>query len=73
MDVFEDTNRVIYSKASPWINAIGYQWMSRIDIEQVNLDLIETTEHGYNYCPFQKRPMIDFNKEAYGRGGEQEF
>ena len=32
VDVSEDTNRRLYSKASPWLNAIDYHYMSKIYI-----------------------------------------
>ena len=62
VDVYEDTRRGLYSKASPWINEIGDHWMSNIDLEQVNLNLINTSEHGYTYPTLQKRAMINFSK-----------
>ena len=46
MDISEDTKRGIYSKESSWINAIDDHWMSNVNIEQVDLNLIKTTEHG---------------------------
>ena len=43
--------------------------MSNIDLEQVNLNLMNTLEHGSTYYPLQKRGVINFTKEACGRGG----
>ena len=51
VDVSEDTKRGIYSKSSTWINAINDHGMSKIDLEQVNLNLMKTAEHVYTYCP----------------------
>ena len=51
VDVSEDIKRGIYSKASLCINAIDYHWMSKIDIEQVNLNPMNTAEYGYSYHP----------------------
>ena len=62
VDVSEDTKHGLYSKASPWLNAIDEHWMSKIDLEQVNLILMKTAEHGSTYRPLQKRAMINFNK-----------
>ena len=44
--------------------------MSKIDLEHVNLNLMNTVEHGSTYHPLQKRVMINFTKEACGQGGE---
>ena len=44
--------------------------MYNIDIEQVNLNLMKTEEHGSTYQLLQKRAMINFTKKACGRGGE---
>ena len=41
VDIFEDTKHGLYSKASPWINEIYDNWMSKIDLEQVNLKLMK--------------------------------
>ena len=41
VDIFEDTKHGLYSKALPWINAIYDFWMSKIDLEQVNLKLMK--------------------------------
>ena len=69
MDVSEDTKRGIYSKAPPWINAIDGHWMSKIDLEQVNLNLMETEEQGSTYRPLQKRAMIiSLRKHVVGAG-----
>ena len=46
MGISEDANRALYSKDSPWLNEIDDHWMSRIDLEQVKLNLMKTTEHG---------------------------
>ena len=73
MDVSEDTKQRIYSKASPWLNAIDDHWMSNIDLEQVNINLTKTAEHGSNYHILQKRVVINFTKETCGRGGEVKF
>ena len=67
MEVSEETKRGIYSKASPWVDD---HWMSKIDIEQMNLILMNTTQYGYTYRPLQKRVMIDFTKEACVSGRE---
>ena len=68
VDVSKDTNRGIYIKSSTWLNAMDYHWMSKIDLEQVNLNLMKTAENGSTYCTLQKRVMINFTKEACGRG-----
>ena len=73
MDVFEDTRHDIYSKASPCPNAIDDHWMFNIDLEQVNLNLINTAERGSNYCPLEKRVKINFTEEACDRGGVLKF
>ena len=73
VDVSEYTKRRIYSKASPRSNSIEYHWMSNIDIEQVNLNLIKTVEHVYTYRPLQKRVMINSTKKACGWYGELKF
>ena len=44
--------------------------MYNIDLEQVNLNLMKTAEHGSTYLPLQKRLMINFTKEACARGEE---
>ena len=41
VDIFEYTKHGLYSKASPWINAIDDNWMSKIDLKQVNLKLMK--------------------------------
>ena len=71
--VSEDTNRGLYSKASPWINAIYDHWISNIDLEHMNLNLMKTAEHGSTYQPLQNRVMINFTKRYCGRGGEVKF
>ena len=60
----------LYSKASPWLNKIDDLWMYRIDLEQVNLNVMKTDKHVSTYRPLQKRVMINFTKEACGRGRE---
>ena len=42
VDLSEYTKRSIYSKSSPWINAIDDHWMYNIDLEQVTLNLTKT-------------------------------
>ena len=44
--------------------------MYRIDLEQVNLNVMKTDKHVSTYRPLQKRVMINFTKEACGRGRE---
>ena len=73
MDVSDDIKHRLYSKASPWINAIDDNWMSNIDLKKVNLNLMNNSERGSTYLPLQKRLMINFTKEACGRGGEVEL
>ena len=73
MDVYEDTKSGIYSKASPWLNKIDDHWMSNIDLDQLNLSLVNTAEHVSTYCTLHKRAMINFTKEACGKGGEVKF
>ena len=73
VDVYEYYKRGIYSKASPWLNEIDDPWMYKIDLEQVNLNLMKNAEHGYTYYPPQKRVMINFTKEDFGWGGEAKF
>ena len=73
MDVSEDTKSGIYSKASPWLNTIHDQWISNIDLEQVNINLMKTAEHAYTYRTLQKRAIINFTKEACGWSGEVKF
>ena len=58
----EDDNNGLYSKSSPWINEIYDNWMSNIYLENINLNLMKTVEHGYTYPPLQKRSMINFTK-----------
>ena len=64
---------MLYSKASLWLNKIDDNWMSNIDLEQVNLKLMKTEEHGSTYCPFQNRAMLNFNDESCGWGREVKF
>ena len=73
MGVSEYTKCGIYSKAYPWLNAIDDHWMSNIDLEQVNLNLINTAERGSTYCPLEKRVKINFTEEACDRGGVLKF
>ena len=47
--------------------------MYNINIEQMTSNLMNTEEHGSTYRPLQKRLMINFTKEACGRGGEVKF
>ena len=47
--------------------------MSKIDLEQVNLNLTKTAEHGSTYRLLQKRVMINLTKGACDRGGEVKF
>ena len=49
MDISGETTRGTYSKASSWINSIGDHWMSKIDIKEVNRNLMKTAEHGSTY------------------------
>ena len=42
IDVYEYTNCGLYSKASPCINEIDDHWMYKIDLKQVNLNLMNT-------------------------------
>ena len=55
------------------MNIIDYHWMSKINPEQVNLNLMKTAEYGSTYLHPQKRAMINFTKEACGWGGEVKF
>ena len=73
VDVFEGTKFGIYSKASQWLNTIDDNWMSKIDLEQLNLNLMNTAEHRSTYRSLQKRVMINFTTEACGRSGEVKF
>ena len=73
VDVSEDTKRGIYSKSSPWIDAIDYHWMSNTDLEQAKINLTKNVEHGSTYHPLQKRVMTNFTKEACGWGREVKF
>ena len=70
VDVSEDTNRGIYSKASSSINNMDYPWMSKIDLEQVTLNLMKTKKHVSTYCSSQKRVMISITEEACDWGGK---
>ena len=51
MDVSEDKKRGLYSEVSPWLRKIDDNWISKIDLEQVNLNLMNTAEHGSTYGP----------------------
>ena len=62
VDLSEINKHRLYSKSSPWLNAIDDPWMYKIDLEQVNLNLINTAEHGYTYRPLQRISMINFTK-----------
>ena len=73
MGVSEDTKCGLYSKASPCLNAIDNQYISKIDIEQVNINLMKTEEHVSTYHLLQKRVMTNFTKEACGRVEEVKF
>ena len=73
VDVSEDTKRGIYSKSSPWLDAIDDHWMSNTDLEQVKINLMKNAEHGATYHPLQKRVMINFTKEACGWVREVKF
>ena len=70
MVVYEETNRRIYSKDSPWINAIDDNWMSKSDLEHVKLNPMKTAEHVSTYRPLQNRVMINFTEESCGWGGK---
>ena len=52
MDVSEYTKRTIYSKSSPWINAVYDNWMNKIYLERVELNLMKTVEHVIEYMIF---------------------
>ena len=47
--------------------------MSKIDLEQVNQNPMKNEKHGSTYRFLLKRVMINFIKEACGRGGEVKF
>ena len=44
VDLYEDTKRGIYSEALPWINKMDDQWLSKIYLEQVNLNLMASSD-----------------------------
>ena len=46
MHVPEENKRRLYCKALSWLNSIDDHWMSNIDIEQMNLNLMNIAEHG---------------------------
>ena len=73
MDVSEDNNSGLYSKALPWLNSIDDHYMYKIDLEQVKLNLMKNVEHGSTYSPLTKRAMINFIKEACGQVREVKF
>ena len=73
MDVSEDTNCGLYNKDQPWLNKIDEHCMSKIDPEQVNLNLAKTVEHGYKYHTLKKRAMKTFTQKACVQGGEVRF
>ena len=54
LDVSKDTNHEIYSVASPCMNAIDDYWISRIDLEQVDVNLMKCAEPVSTCCPFQE-------------------
>ena len=41
VDVSEDTKCWLYSKVTPSMNEINDNWMSKIDLEQINLNLMK--------------------------------
>ena len=51
VDVSKYTKDSIYSKYSTWMNKIDDNWMSKIDIKQVNLDQMMSAKHGSTYLP----------------------
>ena len=73
MNASTDTKPRLHSKTLPWINEVDDHWMYNINIEQMTSNLMNTEEHGSTYRPLQKRLMINFTKEACGRGGEVKF
>ena len=60
----------LYNKSSPWLIGIDDHWMYKIDLYQVNLNLMMSEEQGFTYHTLPKRVVINFTKEACGRGGE---
>ena len=54
VDVSEDTKRGIYVKALPWLNEIDDHCMYKIDLKQVNLNLMIAAEHGYTHPPSRR-------------------
>ena len=44
VDVYEETRCGIYSKASMWLNEINDHWISKTDIEQVDLKFMKCAE-----------------------------
>ena len=73
VDLSEDTKRGLYSKYSPWLNAIDDHWMYNIYLEQVNLNLMKTAQHGSTYIHLHNRLMINLTKEDCGLGREVKF
>ena len=69
MDISKDTKRSLYSKYSPWLNAIYYHWMFNINLYQVNINLMNTEERVSTYPPLQNRGVIiSLRKLAVGVG-----
>ena len=62
VDLSEDTNNRLYIKSSSFLNEIDYHWISNIYLEQANLNLMKTSEHGYTYRPLHKRVMVNLTK-----------
>ena len=55
------------------MNKIDDNWMSKIDIEQVNINHMMSAKHGSNYSLLQNREIINFTNEACGWDGEVRF
>ena len=47
--------------------------MSKIDLEKVNINLMNTVKHGSTYRPLQKSTMINLAKEAICWGDKVKF
>ena len=43
MEISEDTKRGLYGESLPLIKSIDDHWMSKIDVEKINLKLMNTT------------------------------
>ena len=43
---------------------MNYLWISKIDLEQVDLNLMNYSESGSTYHPFQRKVVINFAREA---------